>query len=202
MMGPTRASGGIGRRAGFRFLCPKGCAGSSPASPTRPPAPIHSCRLGAPCSKVTRFRQSLFTDGSGRPEGAALALHVRLGLASPASSTCRTRGGADQFVARSGGDAVRCSNQARAPSVTSCHTTGVNPAWSSRRPICSGVSRNLMRESAAQGTGKWMVTLRRQRRRGRRSGFLARAGGRPPVHVSFLGDVHRNVLGLAEQTEG
>jgi hypothetical protein len=30
----TRASGGIGRRAGFRFLCPKGCAGSSPASPT------------------------------------------------------------------------------------------------------------------------------------------------------------------------
>ena len=30
----TRASGGIGRRGGFRFLCPKGCAGSSPASPT------------------------------------------------------------------------------------------------------------------------------------------------------------------------
>src|SRR5580704_7843308 len=48
----TRASGGIGRRAGFRFLCPKGCAGSSPASPTtrrlqdrrsagRAPAPPH-----------------------------------------------------------------------------------------------------------------------------------------------------------------
>src|SRR6185437_10557059 len=29
-----RASGGIGRRAGFRFLCPKGCGGSSPPSPT------------------------------------------------------------------------------------------------------------------------------------------------------------------------
>ena len=34
VMGPTRASGGIGRRAGFRFLCPKGCGGSSPPSPT------------------------------------------------------------------------------------------------------------------------------------------------------------------------
>ena len=32
----TRASGGIGRRAGFRFLCPKGCGGSSPPSPTPP----------------------------------------------------------------------------------------------------------------------------------------------------------------------
>ena len=30
----ARASGGIGRRAGFRFLCPKGCGGSSPPSPT------------------------------------------------------------------------------------------------------------------------------------------------------------------------
>src|SRR4051812_34787325 len=30
----TRASGGIGRRAGFRCLCPKGCGGSSPPSPT------------------------------------------------------------------------------------------------------------------------------------------------------------------------
>ena len=33
----ARASGGIGRRAGFRFLCPKGCGGSSPPSPTHPP---------------------------------------------------------------------------------------------------------------------------------------------------------------------
>jgi hypothetical protein len=31
----ARASGGIGRRAGFRFLCPKGCGGSSPPSPTK-----------------------------------------------------------------------------------------------------------------------------------------------------------------------
>ncbi len=30
----TRASGGIGRRAGFRCLCPKGCGGSSPPSRT------------------------------------------------------------------------------------------------------------------------------------------------------------------------
>ena len=35
-----RASGGIGRRAGFRFLCPKGCGGSSPPSPTLPAARI------------------------------------------------------------------------------------------------------------------------------------------------------------------
>ena len=32
----TRASGGIGRRGGFRFLCPKGRGGSSPPSPTEP----------------------------------------------------------------------------------------------------------------------------------------------------------------------
>lgn len=32
--GTARASGGIGRRAGFRFLCPKGREGSSPSSPT------------------------------------------------------------------------------------------------------------------------------------------------------------------------
>ena len=31
---PTRASGGIGRRAGFRCLCPSGRGGSSPPSPT------------------------------------------------------------------------------------------------------------------------------------------------------------------------
>ena len=31
----TRASGGIGRRAGFRCLCPSGCEGSSPSSRTR-----------------------------------------------------------------------------------------------------------------------------------------------------------------------
>ena len=30
----TRASGGIGRRAGFRFLCPRGRGGSTPPSPT------------------------------------------------------------------------------------------------------------------------------------------------------------------------
>ena len=31
----TRASGGIGRRAGFRCLCPSGCEGSSPSSRTQ-----------------------------------------------------------------------------------------------------------------------------------------------------------------------
>ena len=34
MLSSTRASGGIGRRAGFRFLCPKGREGSSPSSRT------------------------------------------------------------------------------------------------------------------------------------------------------------------------
>jgi hypothetical protein len=34
MSRPPRASGGIGRRAGFRFLCPKGRGGSTPPSPT------------------------------------------------------------------------------------------------------------------------------------------------------------------------
>ena len=34
----TRASGGIGRRAGFRCQCPKGRGGSSPPSPTTPGA--------------------------------------------------------------------------------------------------------------------------------------------------------------------
>jgi len=34
VVGIARASGGIGRRAGFRFLCPQGRGGSSPPSPT------------------------------------------------------------------------------------------------------------------------------------------------------------------------
>lgn len=39
--GPLGASGGTGRHAGFRFLCPDGCAGSSPASRTgRPSRPF------------------------------------------------------------------------------------------------------------------------------------------------------------------
>ena len=47
---PARASGGIGRRAGFRFLCPQGRGGSTPPSPTGrgrrdPPAP-HTSLLG------------------------------------------------------------------------------------------------------------------------------------------------------------
>ena len=67
----TRASGGIGRRAGFRFLCPKGCGGSSPPSPTprsrRPEAswldpnnrPARGAKWGARVSRrghVTRVR--------------------------------------------------------------------------------------------------------------------------------------------------
>src|SRR5438128_6164070 len=37
---PTHgASGGIGRRAGFRFLCPKGRGGSTPPSPTTTDTP-------------------------------------------------------------------------------------------------------------------------------------------------------------------
>ena len=41
-----RASGGIGRRAGFRFLCPKGREGSSPSSRT---APSHTDCLRQGC---------------------------------------------------------------------------------------------------------------------------------------------------------
>src|ERR1700720_2722638 len=45
----ARASGGIGRRAGFRFLCPKGCGGSSPPSPTpRLPARLPARSAPAP----------------------------------------------------------------------------------------------------------------------------------------------------------
>ena len=58
----TRASGGIGRRAGFRFLCPKGCGGSSPPSPTQnragARAPIPALRLrpgtGIPAPSCSR----------------------------------------------------------------------------------------------------------------------------------------------------
>ena len=44
----TRASGGIGRRAGFRFLCPKGCGGSSPPSPTPRWARAHFADRASP----------------------------------------------------------------------------------------------------------------------------------------------------------
>ncbi len=36
----ARASGGIGRRAGFRFLCPQGREGSSPSSRTHLSLPV------------------------------------------------------------------------------------------------------------------------------------------------------------------
>ena len=53
----TRASGGIGRRAGFRCLCPKGCGGSSPPSPTNHrltevPNGTRSTRRQGGCSAV------------------------------------------------------------------------------------------------------------------------------------------------------
>ena len=41
-----RASGGIGRRAGFRFLCPKGRGGSTPPSRTTPELPVRLERTG------------------------------------------------------------------------------------------------------------------------------------------------------------
>jgi hypothetical protein len=49
------ASGGIGRRAGFRFLCPKGCGGSSPPSPTTLPSGLGS----------TSVRQARHRSGQG-----------------------------------------------------------------------------------------------------------------------------------------
>ena len=72
----TRASGGIGRRAGFRFLCPKGCGGSSPPSPTLRWARVHfdaaaatSCRTPGSCAPAV-LAQSGRGDpwsGAGRP---------------------------------------------------------------------------------------------------------------------------------------
>ena len=65
-----RASGGIGRRAGFRFLCPQGRGGSTPPSPTArerrrgrrrsPPAPPPRLR----CEVVQRERISSFRASS------------------------------------------------------------------------------------------------------------------------------------------
>ena len=49
-----RASGGIGRRAGFRCLCPKGCGGSSPPSPTdRPRVSVHGRTVAPPSTLIT-----------------------------------------------------------------------------------------------------------------------------------------------------
>ncbi len=58
----TRASGGIGRRAGFRFLCPKGCGGSSPPSPTQKWTP------GPPCGAAGGDEP---TDGTEPDNGSA-----------------------------------------------------------------------------------------------------------------------------------
>ena len=58
----TRASGGIGRRAGFRFLCPKGCGGSSPPSPTQKWTP------GPPCGATGGDEP---TDGTEPDNGSA-----------------------------------------------------------------------------------------------------------------------------------
>ena len=56
---PARASGGIGRRAGFRCLCPKGCGGSSPPSPTT------THRADATCAARRAGRGSHGLAGSG-----------------------------------------------------------------------------------------------------------------------------------------
>src|SRR4051812_10723664 len=59
----TRASGGIGRRAGFRFQCPKGRGGSSPPSPTHSP---HSLHPTPPLSLTRPMGRSSATETSER----------------------------------------------------------------------------------------------------------------------------------------
>jgi hypothetical protein len=67
----ARASGGIGRRAGFRFLCPKGCGGSSPPSPTRPDQPMtNGSTHRIPSDWVNSGRQVTIGDDGLDPAGA------------------------------------------------------------------------------------------------------------------------------------
>src|SRR5438034_9915306 len=61
-MPSPRASGGIGRRAGFRFLCPKGRGGSTPPSPTV--ADDRRCGARSPGSGGHRMDDVTSQDGT------------------------------------------------------------------------------------------------------------------------------------------
>src|SRR4029079_16570825 len=72
-----RASGGIGRRAGFRCLCPQGRGGSSPPSPT-------PGRRGGGLVALTRGRGRMTATGQvrrrvGRRGRVACAVAVAVG---------------------------------------------------------------------------------------------------------------------------
>src|ERR1700735_3653913 len=89
----TRASGGIGRRAGFRFLCPKGCGGSSPPSPTNQPIKglvtyvTGKCRKNTQGLVVCQIRHR-------RAGGRAAPRHASVSRAEgcPASSSAKSLG--------------------------------------------------------------------------------------------------------------
>ena len=72
----TRASGGIGRRAGFRFLCPKGRGGSSPPSPTDSWV---AAQARTPCPGLPAGARH------GRPAHLAIALAAGLPMAAGCS---------------------------------------------------------------------------------------------------------------------
>ena len=82
----TRASGGIGRRAGFRFLCPQGRGGSSPPSRTCLLDTGSAHRRGRSTNDRRRAHVRLVllgVPGSGKgTQGAALAEHYGVPLVS------------------------------------------------------------------------------------------------------------------------
>src|SRR5262245_3585179 len=76
-----RASGGIGRRAGFRCLCPQGRGGSSPPSPTegqpmfRPPRGSSLLFSAARLSEASNAQSATVVAASGKRE--TRSLHAR-----------------------------------------------------------------------------------------------------------------------------
>src|SRR5918992_5013643 len=88
----ARASGGIGRRAGFRFLCPQGRGGSSPPSPTH-----HMTRPSTPDPALLRAPRLL--DGSGTPPVGDAALLVEDGRIAYAGPAAGLPAGADRLSA-------------------------------------------------------------------------------------------------------
>ena len=112
--GAARASGGIGRRAGFRFLCPKGCEGSSPSSRTT---------LGSTRGCIQpRSARSPIVDQNAGPGGTSTSGRGSQPASSTSSSISSTEVGRTvRPVARvdlhcSNLPAMRCREPTRAPS--------------------------------------------------------------------------------------
>ena len=84
----TRASGGIGRRAGFRCQCPLGRGGSSPPSPTTPPpTTLGGCPTSGPAppsASSPSWVATLPNRGGAGPSS---------GSSRPAASCCGPRHG-------------------------------------------------------------------------------------------------------------